>query len=464
MALHQDEEALVVCNGYKDEEYIRHRAARLQARPTVVIVVEKPTEIDHIHRVAERPRRQARRSASAPACRRAAPASGSSPAATAPSSACPPRRWSRRSTSCATGASSTACSCSTSTSARRSPTSASIKNALREAGRFYVELYKLGCTGLKYLDVGGGLGRRLRRLADQLPVVDELLGAGVRQRRRLRDRSRSARRPAWPPPDLVSESGRAVSAHHSVLIVNVLGSAPPPTPRCRRRCPARSTPWSVNLHETFHARSPKNLLESYHDAVAVQGAGAAAVQPRPPVARGAGAVRADLFWAIVDQDPRLPARREGRARGPRAASSRTSATPTSATSPCSSRCPITGRSTSCSRSCRSTAWPRSPAGAACWPTSPATPTARSTASSTRATSRRCSSCTRWRTADPYYLGIFLVGAYQEILGDLHNLFGDTNTVHVSLDENGRYTIEEVFAGDTVTDVLQLRELLRRASS
>src|SRR2546430_7272908 len=54
---------------------------------------------------------------------------------------------------------------------------------------------------------------------------------------------------------------------------------------------------------------------------------------------------------------------------------------------------------------------------------------------------------------PYYLGAFLLGAYQEILGDLHNLFGDTNAVHVSVDENGEYNIDEVIKGDTVREVL-----------
>jgi arginine decarboxylase len=54
----------------------------------------------------------------------------------------------------------------------------------------------------------------------------------------------------------------------------------------------------------------------------------------------------------------------------------------------------------------------------------------------------------------YYLGIFLVGAYQEILGDLHNLFGDTNTVHVQLSADGDYDVKEVVAGDTVSEVLQ----------
>jgi len=55
---------------------------------------------------------------------------------------------------------------------------------------------------------------------------------------------------------------------------------------------------------------------------------------------------------------------------------------------------------------------------------------------------------------PYYLGAFLVGAYQEILGDLHNLFGDTNAVHVSSDDNGNLVIEAVINGDTVREVLR----------
>ncbi|MCD6047309.1 MAG: speA [Gammaproteobacteria bacterium] len=55
---------------------------------------------------------------------------------------------------------------------------------------------------------------------------------------------------------------------------------------------------------------------------------------------------------------------------------------------------------------------------------------------------------------PYYLGIFLVGAYQEILGDMHNLFGDTNSVHVELTENGGYQLVQPVEGDTVADVLR----------
>jgi arginine decarboxylase len=54
--------------------------------------------------------------------------------------------------------------------------------------------------------------------------------------------------------------------------------------------------------------------------------------------------------------------------------------------------------------------------------------------------------------EPYYIGVFLVGAYQEILGDLHNLFGDTNAVHVTVDESG-YSIDKIIDGETVAEVL-----------
>jgi arginine decarboxylase len=55
--------------------------------------------------------------------------------------------------------------------------------------------------------------------------------------------------------------------------------------------------------------------------------------------------------------------------------------------------------------------------------------------------------------EPYIMGAFLIGAYQEILGDLHNLFGDTNAVHVSLGENGEVILDHVIRGDTVREVL-----------
>jgi arginine decarboxylase len=60
---------------------------------------------------------------------------------------------------------------------------------------------------------------------------------------------------------------------------------------------------------------------------------------------------------------------------------------------------------------------------------------------------------KFTDGEPYMLGVFLTGAYQEILGDLHNLFGDTNAVHVRLTANGSYEVTDLVHGDTVTEVL-----------
>ena len=59
-----------------------------------------------------------------------------------------------------------------------------------------------------------------------------------------------------------------------------------------------------------------------------------------------------------------------------------------------------------------------------------------------------------KAGEPYYFAAFLVGAYQEILGDLHNLFGDTNAVHVEVDEDGKFEFTNVVRGDTVREVLR----------
>ena len=67
---------------------------------------------------------------------------------------------------------------------------------------------------------------------------------------------------------------------------------------------------------------------------------------------------------------------------------------------------------------------------------------------------------------PYYLGVFLIGAYQEILGDLHNLFGDTNAVHVDLSPSGEVVLDTIIKGETVSEVLDYvqfrgRDLINR---
>ena len=68
------------------------------------------------------------------------------------------------------------------------------------------------------------------------------------------------------------------------------------------------------------------------------------------------------------------------------------------------------------------------------------------------------------TGAPYLLAVFLVGAYQEILGDLHNLFGDTDAVHVRLDQDGGYSVEHYVEGDAVDEVLAYVQYDRRSLS
>ena len=65
---------------------------------------------------------------------------------------------------------------------------------------------------------------------------------------------------------------------------------------------------------------------------------------------------------------------------------------------------------------------------------------------------------------PYYLGIMLTGAYQEILGDLHNLFGDSNAVHVRVSSDGSYDLSHVVEGDRVSEVRRSSSARRRSDS
>ena len=90
-------------------------------------------------------------------------------------------------------------------------------------------------------------------------------------------------------------------------------------------------------------------------------------------------------------------------------------------------------------------------------TSPATATARSTASSTSRTWRRTLPLHELRPGEDYLLGVFLVGAYQETLGDLHNLFGDTNVASVRMGDNGEIEYARELDGDSVEDVLSYVE-------
>jgi arginine decarboxylase len=252
-------------------------------------------------------------------------------------------------------------------------------------------------------------------------------------------------------PTLVSESGRATVAHHCVLVVDVLGVSEFRTSALPVELAedAHAVVW--NLRDTYKEVTSKNLLEVYHDALQYKdesltlfALGHLSLQER--------VLAEDYFWGICQKLLRLtrdmediPEELEG-----------------------------LERLLADTYFCNFSIFQSIPDAWAVNQLFPIMPIHRLNEEPSRRAVLADITCDSDGKIDAfidrrdvkpvlelhplqngeYYLGIFLVGAYQEILGDLHNLFGDTNTVHVSLSPNGEYHLERVVTGDTVTDVLQ----------
>ncbi len=324
----------------------------------------------------------------------------------------------------------------------------SVKSALTEAARVYVELHRVG-AGVKFLDVGGGLGidydgsqtdfesstnYTLQEYAND--VVFRIKGvceeAGV------------------PHPTIISESGRAMVAYHSMLIFDVLGVHNFDRYDTPDKVPADAPQQLADLFGIFRDLKKKNLLESYHDAVqAVDESlnlfnlGGMSIEMRAMVER--------LFWAVCGKIQRIV---HGMDYTPEE---------------------LEGLESLMSDTyfCNFSIFQSMPDAWAIKQLFPIMPIHRLNEAPTRRGVLGDITCDSDGKIDqfidlrdvrktlelhpfngqPYYLGAFLLGAYQEILGDLHNLFGDTNAVHVSVDENGDYSIDHVIKGDTVREVL-----------
>ncbi len=328
----------------------------------------------------------------------------------------------------------------------------SLKGAVIELARVYVELRRMG-AGLNTVDAGGGLGvdydgsatandsstnYSLQEYANNIVfhVGQACDDAGVEH------------------PTLITESGRAMVAHHSVLIFNVLGwsgfdhfEAPTdltPDQLAELPLPVRT------LYESYHGVNADNFTEYFHDAqlnraetLSAFSLGYCRLEHRalaerlfyglasrvnaiaktlpavPDEFAHLDAMLADTYfcngsifqslpdhWAIGQLFPVMPIHRLNE--------------------------PPTCRGVLADITCDSDGKiDRFIGEGAPTPVLPLHP----------------------YTGAPYYLGVFLVGAYQEILGDLHNLFGDTNAVHISIADDGSPVIEEVVEGDSVAEVL-----------
>jgi arginine decarboxylase len=325
----------------------------------------------------------------------------------------------------------------------------SVKEALREATRIFVELHGMG-GNLRYLDCGGGLGvdydgsqtnfhssvnyTLAEYAADVISEVAQICNAkGV------------------PHPDIVTESGRALVAHHSVLVFNVLGSSEilgGPLPESVAR---EEHPVIQQLYETYAGVSRKNFQEAYHDALQIKEEAITAFNLGFLDLRARARVE-QLFWAtaekilkIVRDLPYVPDELEG-----------------------------LEKQLSDTYYCNFSLFQSLPDHWAVRQLFPTLPIERLGKAPSRKAVLADLTCDSDGKMDefidlkdvkhflelpslsdgPYCIGTFLVGAYQEILGDLHNLFGDTDAVHVRLDGDG-YRVDHVVEGDSVAEVLSL---------
>jgi arginine decarboxylase len=328
-----------------------------------------------------------------------------------------------------------------------------VKGALNEAARVYTELAKLG-AGLQYMDVGGGLGvdydgSQTNFESSMNYTLQEYANDVVYHVQSVCDEA------GVPHPTIVSESGRATVAYHSALVFNVLGVSGfgaeqvPVTANSEWEQPL------VDLVETYNNITARNALEAYHDAqqaldmaLGLFNGGYLPLDQR--------STAENLFWAICTKLQKIVL--------------------TMAEVP--EDLQNLDEQLSDTYFCNFSLFQSIPDSWAIKQLFPVMPihrlkekpanhavlgdiTCDSDGKLDRFVDRRDVKKTlrlhSLNGDDSYYLGVFLVGAYQEILGDLHNLFGDTHAVHVSLDENGAARLDALVKGDTVREVLDYVE-------
>lgn len=322
-----------------------------------------------------------------------------------------------------------------------------IKDAIREASQIYVELAKLG-AGMKYLDVGGGLGvdydgSKTNFYASKNYNMQNYANDIVAEVKEACEEN------SLPMPTLISESGRAIASHQSVLVFDVLSTSevatePPEPLREKEHLIIR------NLYETYQSIRVENYQEMYHDATQFKDE-AISLFTFGYVSLTERARAEQLYWAccqkilaIVREQDYVPDDLEDLEK-------------------------IMASIYYINLSVFQSA-PDSWAIDQLFPIMPIhrldeEPTRRGTLADLTCDSdgkidqfidlRDVKSVLELhplKPGAPYYLGMFLNGAYQEIMGNLHNLFGDTNAVHIQLTPKG-YKIEHVVKGDTMTEVL-----------
>ncbi|APS00869.1 arginine decarboxylase [Pajaroellobacter abortibovis] len=328
-----------------------------------------------------------------------------------------------------------------------------IKNAMREAATLYVELAKMGCH-MRYLDVGGGLavdydGSKTDFHASKNYNMQEYAYDVVSSVQE------ACTRASIDVPTLVTETGRAIVAHQSILIFEIVGSygvragePQPPSPNAH--------PILKTLYETYQGIMPKNLQESLHDALQAKEElqslfkfGYVRLRERAEAER--------TFWGCCEKIIKVMRNQKFIPEELKNLEKELSSIYYSNFSVFQSAPDI---------------W----AIKQLFPIMPIhrlqeEPSLRATLVDLTCDSdgainhfidredvKGLLEVHPYRKGEPYYMGLFLNGAYQEILGDLHNLFGDTNVIHVQLGPEG-YQVAHVVKGDSIAEVLHYVQYL-----
>ena len=324
-----------------------------------------------------------------------------------------------------------------------------IKVALKEATQFFAQLQHLGYD-IRFVDIGGGLG--VNYDGTHSSVTGNSINYSIQEY--VNDAVYSivdiCKKNQLQQPNLIIESGRSLTAHHSVLVFEVLARTQLPAFDPREEIGEDAHELVKDLYEIWDNLSQNGLLEMWHDAVQAReealdrfNLGLVDLKTRAQVER--------LFWSIAREINQLA----------------------SSCKHLPDELRMIAKRLPDKYFCNFSLFQSLPDSWAIDQIFPVMPLNRlNERPSCYATLQdvTCDSDGKidnfiatsnepfhlpvhpLKEGEPYYIGVFLVGAYQEILGDLHNLFGDTNAVHVSV-KNNEYVIDKIIEGETIADVL-----------
>lgn len=325
-----------------------------------------------------------------------------------------------------------------------------IKTALKEASQFYVQLRKMGYS-INFVDIGGGLGVDYDGTRSSLTgnsmnySIQEYVNDAVSLITDASDKN------GLPHPNIITESGRSLAAHHSVLVFEALASTSLPECKDDEEIDENAHELVKELYDLWKNINQPRLIETWHDAVQCRedalglfNLGLIDLKTRAQVEK--------FFWSIAREVYKMA---ENIKHAPDELKKISKILPDK-------------------YFCNFSLFQSLPDAWAIDQIFPIMPLSRLNEQPTKSATIQDITCdsdgkidnfisTRnfsynlpvheLKENEPYYFGVFLVGAYQEILGDLHNLFGDTNAVHIKI-SNDKYFVDKIIEGETVADVLE----------